>query len=157
MAPWPWEPTGQEQSTPSEYHQSQPTSSHKGHCHNPVPLTYSSTQEVCLPEPPLLAAQQVMWMWGRGMLGPFLVWVVRQQLQDREDPEAGTEGEPGRSQPTQSSTTTTSGQSCEGLHVTQSREHFHSEASLKRSQRFTLYMDSHCARMQQTRSQLPSH
>lgn len=34
-------------------------------------------------------------MWGRGMLGPFLVWVVRQQLQDREDPEAGTEAEPG--------------------------------------------------------------
>lgn len=36
-----------------------------------------------------------MWMWGRGVLGPFLVWVVRQQLQDREEPEAGTEAEPG--------------------------------------------------------------
>lgn len=60
-----------------------------------MPLTYSSTQEVCLPEPPLLAAQRVVWMWGRGVLGPFLVWVVRQQLQDREDPEASTEAAPG--------------------------------------------------------------
>lgn len=59
-----------------------------------MPLTYSPTQEGCLPEPPVLAAQRVVWMWGRGVLGPFLVWVVRQQLQDREDPEAGTGAEP---------------------------------------------------------------
>lgn len=55
-------------------------------------------------------------MWGRGMLGPFLVWVVRQQLQDREDPEAGTEAEP-REEPTlPKSTATPSGQSagCNG-------------------------------------------
>lgn len=123
LVPWPWGPTRQEQGTPSEYPQSQPTSSHNGHCHDPVPLTYSSTQEVCLPEPPLLAAQQVMWMWGRGLLGPFLVWVVRQQLQDREDPEAGTEAEP-REEPTlPKSTATPSGQSagCNGLHVTEQR------------------------------------
>lgn len=50
-------------------------------------------------------------MWGRGTLGPFLDWMVRQQLQDRKNSEAGTEPEPREGQPTQSCTATTSGQS----------------------------------------------
>lgn len=51
-----------------------------------VPLACSSTQGVCLPEPPLLVAQQGMQMGGSGVLGPFLVRVmVRQPLQDRKD------------------------------------------------------------------------
>lgn len=90
--PGPGNPTGQEQRISSEYGQGQlpPTTVAVSN----LPLTYSSTQEVSVPEPPLLAAQQVMWMWGRGALGPFLMWVVRQQLQDRKDPEVGTEQEP---------------------------------------------------------------
>lgn len=88
--PGPGNSVGQQQRMPSEYsHGLLPPTAVT--VMTAVPLTYSPTQGLCLPECPLLVSQQAMQMWGRGVLGPLLGLVVQQQLQDRKDPEAGTE------------------------------------------------------------------
>lgn len=51
-----------------------------------APPALPPKESVCLPEPPLLVAQQGMQMGERGVLGPFLVRVmVGQPLEDRKD------------------------------------------------------------------------